>query len=103
MEHLGFWVLTTVVMMSSISLALKKEAICHYETSVDFQRIIRRYIPEERTNACPRPVTGMASVEQAFLHILASHFRSILVSVRSLGRWTELREYHYFRVRLLGN
>jgi hypothetical protein len=31
------------------SRALKKEATCSSETSVDFQRTSRRYIPENRT------------------------------------------------------
>jgi hypothetical protein len=31
------------------SSTLQKEATCSSETSVDFQRTIRRYIPEDRT------------------------------------------------------
>jgi hypothetical protein len=37
----------TLVSCSAYSLTLKMEAICYSETSVDFQRTTRRYIPED--------------------------------------------------------
>jgi hypothetical protein len=36
-------------MQQAYSSILKMEAICSPEMSVDFQQIIRRYIPEDRT------------------------------------------------------
>jgi hypothetical protein len=64
--YIGFMVLTAVVMKSTFfwlcllsafvlvsysaySSTLKMEAICSSETSVDFQRATRRYIPEDST------------------------------------------------------
>jgi hypothetical protein len=61
--YVGFEVLTAVVMKSTpcgspavtlvycsaISSTLKLEMICSCETSVDFQRATRRYIPEYGT------------------------------------------------------
>jgi hypothetical protein len=39
----------TLISCSAYSSALKKEAICSLETSVDFQRSTRRHIPEDNT------------------------------------------------------
>jgi hypothetical protein len=40
---------TSVKACSAYSSTLKLEAICSSETSVDFQRTTRRYIPKDRT------------------------------------------------------
>jgi hypothetical protein len=37
----------TLVPCSAYSSTMKMEAICSFETSVDFQRTTRRYIPED--------------------------------------------------------
>jgi hypothetical protein len=53
--NVGFGVLTAVVMKSTIvwditlCSPLKMEAICSPQTSVDFQRTTRRYIPKDST------------------------------------------------------
>jgi hypothetical protein len=39
----------TLVSCSAYSSTLKMEAMCSSETSVDFQRTTRRYIPEDST------------------------------------------------------
>jgi hypothetical protein len=39
----------TLVSCSAYSSTLKMETICSSETSVDFQRVTRRYIPEDKT------------------------------------------------------
>jgi Kef-type K+ transport system membrane component KefB len=43
----------TLVSCSAYSSALKMEATCSSEMSVDFQRTIRHYIPEFRTLFIP--------------------------------------------------
>jgi hypothetical protein len=42
----------TLVSSSPYSSALKMEAVCSPETSVDFQRTTRRYIPEDNALVC---------------------------------------------------
>jgi hypothetical protein len=42
----------TMVYCLAFSSTLKMEATCSSETSVDFQRTTRRYIPEDRTLYC---------------------------------------------------
>jgi hypothetical protein len=59
--YVGFAVLTAVVKKNPI-FCLKTEATCSSETSVDFQRTKRRYIPEDRT----RLFTDIFSVDFAF-------------------------------------
>jgi hypothetical protein len=39
----------TLLSCSAYSSTMKMEAMCSSETSVDFQRAIRRYIPKDRT------------------------------------------------------
>jgi hypothetical protein len=58
-NHAGFQVLTAVVAGSywfpglAYSSTLKMEAVCSSEMSVDFQRNVSRYIPEDRKrSAC---------------------------------------------------
>jgi hypothetical protein len=57
-QSIGFDVLTSVAVKSSffwvatpkspVKASLKMKATCSSETSVDFQRTTRRYIPEDR-------------------------------------------------------
>jgi hypothetical protein len=52
MKSYTFWDLClpsafTLVSFLAYSPTLKMEAICSFETSVDFQRTTRRYIPED--------------------------------------------------------
>jgi hypothetical protein len=52
--------------MEFISFIMKIEATCSSEITVDFQRITRHYIPEDRT-LCNHRCEGLKSYELRFL------------------------------------
>jgi hypothetical protein len=67
---------------SHYSSTLKVEATCSYETSVDFQRTIWRYIPDDRTlrnhqceNLKSYKTVSFVSLSQHQVKVTTRHFR----------------------------